>query len=134
MMAVIERHRTSPSHGPLAAVTHGHAWWWTVGTGIALVVLATVHMIAQHFVVAEVGGLRTYHQVIEYIANPWILTIECLFVLVVTIHAMLGVRSVLLDIDMSRRARRRVDVGLAALGTATVVYGFALILTLASRA
>jgi hypothetical protein len=45
-------------------------WWWTVGTGAALLVLVTVHMVAHHFVVEEVGGLRTYQQVLEYVSNP----------------------------------------------------------------
>jgi succinate dehydrogenase hydrophobic anchor subunit len=110
------------------------AWWWTAGTGSALLVLVTVHMVAHHFVVKEVGGLRTYHQVLEYVGNPVIFTIECFFLLAVTIHSMLGLRSVLFDLDLGRRARRRVDAGLWVLGIATVAYGFFLVGTLASRA
>jgi succinate dehydrogenase hydrophobic anchor subunit len=93
-----------------------------------------VHMIANHFVVDQVGGLRTYHQVLEYIGHPVILVIEGLLLTTVTIHAMLGVRSVLRDVDMGPRARRRVDIGLWVLGSATVAYGLGLLLTLASRA
>ncbi|HZD81130.1 MAG TPA: hypothetical protein VE646_13965 [Actinomycetota bacterium] len=109
-------------------------WWWTAGTGAALLVLVTVHMVAHHFVVDRVGGLRTYHQVLEYIGDPAIFTIECFFLLAVTIHAMLGLRSVLFDLDMTRRFRRMIDAGLSVLGVATVAYGFFLIGTLASRA
>ena len=32
------------------------AWRWTAGSGIALVVLATAHIVAQHFVVHGTGG------------------------------------------------------------------------------
>jgi succinate dehydrogenase hydrophobic anchor subunit len=109
-------------------------WWWTIGSGAALVVLVTVHMVAHHFVVNEVGGLRTYRQVLEYIGNPVILAVECLLLVVVTIHAMLGVRSVLSDLDLRSAGRRRIDRALVLVGITTVVYGFVLLGILASRA
>ena len=45
-------------------------WHWTAGTGMALVVLATMHIVAQHFIVHQKGGLRTYGEVLSYIGNP----------------------------------------------------------------
>ena len=57
-----------------------------------------------------------------------------LFLLFVTIHAMLGLRGVLLDLDPSPRALRWIDRGLVALGIITLAYGFLLIGVLASRA
>jgi succinate dehydrogenase hydrophobic anchor subunit len=110
------------------------AWLWTVRTGVALVVLAGLHMIAQHFVVDEVGGLRNYQQVLDYIANPVMLVIELVFLVTVVVHAMLGLRNILLDFKLSERARRRLDRGLWTLGTLTVSYGFVLLAILASRA
>jgi succinate dehydrogenase hydrophobic anchor subunit len=109
-------------------------WRATALSGVAVLVLVTVHMIAHHFVVDEIGGLRTYAQVLDYIANPVILVIECLFLCVITIHAMLGLRSVLFDLGLSDRAKRSVSRGLVVLGAATIAYGFALIGILASRA
>jgi hypothetical protein len=35
-------------------------WQSTAGSGLALVVLATAHIFAQHFVVNQTGGLRTF--------------------------------------------------------------------------
>lgn len=110
------------------------AWRWTVVTGAALLVLLLVHMVAHHFVVDEIGGLRSYQKVLEYIGNPLIFTIECFFLVTVTAHALMGLRSVLLDMSFGARARRRLDVGLWLLGVATVAYGFFLVGTLASRA
>jgi succinate dehydrogenase hydrophobic anchor subunit len=109
-------------------------WRAIVGTGMALLVLVAVHMVAHHFVVQTIGGLRTYRQVLEYIGNPAIFTIECFFLLVVTAHAMLGLRGVLFDLGFGARARRRIDAGLWVLGVVTVAYGFFLVGTLASRA
>jgi succinate dehydrogenase hydrophobic anchor subunit len=108
-------------------------WYWTAGTGIALVVLATMHIVAQHFIVHQKGGLRTYGEVLTYIGNPVIFVLESAFLVAVTIHAMLGVRGVLGDLDLSPKTRRRVDRGLWFLGTVTVGYGMALLITLAVR-
>jgi succinate dehydrogenase hydrophobic anchor subunit len=110
------------------------AWWWTALTGTALLLLLTVHMVAHHFVVEDVGGLRSYEQVLDYIANPVIFTLELFFLIVVTIHALLGLRGVLFDLGIGVRARRRTDLLLWLLGLVTVGYGCFLLGTLASRA
>lgn len=110
------------------------AWRWTAASGVALVVFATVHLIAQHFIVHGTGGLRTYHQVLHYIANPVMFVTECGLLLAVTIHAMLGVRSVLHDLTLRPSSKRRIDRVLWVVGTVTVAYGLALLITLASRA
>ena len=109
-------------------------WLSTAFTGMALLVLVTVHMVAHHFVVREIGGLRTYEQVLEYIGNPVIFVIEAVFLIVVTWHAMLGLRAVALDLDLSPRLARLVRPGVVVLGVVTVVYGLVLIGVLAGRA
>jgi succinate dehydrogenase hydrophobic anchor subunit len=77
--------------------------------------------------------LRTYGEVLSYIANPVIFVLEAAFLLAVTIHAMLGVRGVLHDLDLSSSTRRRIDRCLWIVGTLTVGYGMALLITLAVR-
>jgi succinate dehydrogenase hydrophobic anchor subunit len=119
---------------PTRRSTRSRSWLWTSLSGVALLVLVTFHMVAQHFVVQQIGGLRTYHQVVEYIGTPIIFVSESLFLIFVTWHAMLGLRSVIFDFGLSQTARRRVSIGLVVLGTITVAYGFVLIGTLASRA
>ena len=133
-MATLE---TRPRSRHAAARPEGRSarvWWWTVGTGAALLVLVTVHMVAHHFIVDEIGGLRTYRQILDYIGNPVIFVIESALLVTVTIHAMLGLRGVLLDLDLGPRARRRVDAVLWTLGSATAGYGLILLVVLASRA
>ena len=66
--------------------------------------------------------------------NPVIFVLEALFLVIVTWHSMLGLRSVLFDFGLSDRARGWVSRGLVALGVVTVAYGFLLIGVLASRA
>jgi succinate dehydrogenase hydrophobic anchor subunit len=126
--------RVAPSRRPVAGGRARLIWRLTAGSGVALLLLITVHMIANHFVVESVGGLRSYEQVLDYIANPVMLAIEIAFLGVVTLHAMLGLRSVLFDLTGSDRHRRWIDRGLVALGIVTVAYGLVLVLTLASRA
>lgn len=108
-------------------------WRWTAGSGLALVALTTMHIVAQHFIVHQKGGLRTYGEVLTYIANPVIFVLEAGFLVAVAIHAMLGIRSILHDLDLGPRTARHLDTGLWVLGSVTVLYGMALLTTLALR-
>lgn len=122
---------------PLIVETRGsrsRTWKATAYSGVALLALVTMHMVAHHFVVEEVGGLRTYAQVLDYVANPVIFVLEILFLVIVTTHSMLGLRSVLFDFGLSARTKRRVARGLLVLGVVTIAYGVTLIGVLASRA
>lgn len=116
------------------SVRRSRTWKATAYSGAALLALVTVHMVAHHLVVEEVGGLRTYAQVLDYISNPLMFVIEILFLVVVTTHAMLGLRSVLFDFGLSLRTKRVVSRGLLVLGIVTVAYGVTLIGVLASKA
>ena len=133
-MAVVETRARPTRQRQIPGGRSSRAWWWTVLTGAALLILLAIHMVAHHFVVDSVGGLRSYQQVLDYIANPVIFTIECFFLLTVTIHALLGLRGVLFDLGLGPSARRRADLLLWVLGIATVAYGLFLVITLASRA
>lgn len=97
------------------------AWLWQAGTGVVLLFLLTLHMIANHFVVE--GGLRDYAQVVEYLRTPVIFALEHVFLLTVTLHAMLGIRSVLFDFGLSPATERRITMAVTGLGAVTVAYG-----------
>ena len=136
-MSVVELpQREPPTGSPAREYRRGRSprvWHWTAGSGMALVALATLHIVAQHFVVHQKGGLRTYAEVLSYIANPVIFVLETGFLFAVTVHAMLGIRGILHDLDLSPRAARRLDATLWVVGTVTVAYGMALLVTLAAR-
>lgn len=87
-------------------------------------------MIAHHFVVE--GGLREFQDVIDYIANPTIFTISIIFLVVVTIHAMLGLRAVFIDLRPSADTRKLVDRLLIAAIIVVIGYGLWLEITIAS--
>ena len=96
-------------------------WIWQVITGAALVPLAGLHMIAQHFMVE--GGLRGFDPVQAYLSNPIVWPIELLFLASVVSHALLGVRAVLVDLGPSPRLARLLDIVLVIVGIASVAYG-----------
>jgi len=104
------------------------AWLGQAVSGILLVVLIALHWVAQHWVAS--GGVRSYADVVAYLRRPEILALETAFLVVVTAHALLGVRAILLDLGPDRRARRLLNLGLGTLGLATVGYGLALTLTI----
>ena len=96
-----------------------------------LLVLLTVHMVAQHFVVS--GGLRTYDQVIAWIRNPVVFAVEALLLVCVTWHGIAGIHAVLLDLGLRGRAERIAARVLLDLGVVTILYGLWLLYMLAFR-
>jgi succinate dehydrogenase hydrophobic anchor subunit len=106
----------------------GSMWLVQAISGIFLVGLLGVHMIAHHFVVE--GGLRDFQQVLDYVANPVVMVIEILFVIIATIHALLGVRAILIDLRPSAGAMRAIEWGLRFFALIAIVYGIYLALAL----
>lgn len=116
----IEQKRSSVNRGQA-----GWGWLSQAISGILLVILLGVHWVAQHYLAA--GGLRTYAEVVSYLENPMVLLLEIAFLVVVTYHALLGVRAVLLDLGPGKRLGRLLDAGLILAGVATVLYGILLL-------
>jgi succinate dehydrogenase / fumarate reductase membrane anchor subunit len=110
----------------------GGIWLLQIVSGALLILVLGLHMIAHHFVVQ--GGLRDFADVIAYISNPLIFVIELVFLVVVTIHAALGLRAVLYDLGPSPSAARAIDWLLVIVGIGAVGYGVFLALSLQGMA
>ena len=97
--------------------------WWIVQaiTGLLLILLMGLHMVAHHFIVE--GGLRTYQDVLDYISNPLIFALEVLFIIVVAPHAMLGLQSIIMDLGPSEKAERTIKWVFRILTIVIIVYG-----------
>lgn len=106
----------------------GSLWLVQAFSGLALVFILGLHMISHHFIVE--GGLRNYEQVLAYVANPLVFGIEILFVILATVHALLGVRAIILDLRPSAGAIKNINWVLGIIGAATIVYGFWLAISL----
>jgi succinate dehydrogenase hydrophobic anchor subunit len=100
------------------------SWLWQVITGVGLVILLGLHLIANHFIAK--GGLRDFADVVAYLRSPLFLVLEVLFLVVVATHAMLGVRAILMDFGLSERAEKRLSQALTVVGVVTVGYGLLL--------
>jgi succinate dehydrogenase / fumarate reductase membrane anchor subunit len=118
------RETTAPAGGGFATWT----WPLQAASGVLLVVFAFLHMLAQHFVAPE--GLRTYREVIDYLTTPSVIVIETLFAAAVIFHALAGVRSILLDIDVLKDKRPIINKVLIVLGVLMFLYGLFLTLSL----
>ncbi len=90
-------------------------------SGVLVFVLIIVHLLVNHFV--SPNGLLTYQEVIAYLGNPWIAAMEILFLIVVTGHALLGIRSIILDLNPSKRVLSIIDPLLVIIGIAASGYG-----------
>ena len=110
------------------------SWGWIIQviTGVLVLVLVTLHMIANHFVVR--GGLRDFQDVVDYLKTPIVLVLEVAFLVVVTWHGLLGLRAILFDFGFSARAERWITRILAVVGVITVVYGLWLTATVIGSA
>lgn len=108
----------------------GALWLVQAISGVLLVFLLLLHMVAHHFVVE--GGLRSFQQVIDYVSNPAIFVITLFFLVVVTIHAMLGLRAIIMDLNLRERTQRMVDWVLIVVSLVAIVYGIWLEITIAN--
>ena len=102
-------------------VRHDWSFVWQAITGIAVMGLVTLHMVANHFIVPE--GLRDYAQVVAYLSSPIIIVLEVAFLVTVAWHGLLGLRAVIFDLGLSARAETWVTRVLVVVGVATVGYG-----------
>ena len=108
----------------------GPLWLVQALSGFLLILVLFLHMIAHHFVVE--GGLRTFDEVVAYVSNPVIFTITIIFLVVVTLHALLGLRAIILDLGLGRSAQRPVNWLLTVVGLVAIAYGIWLEITVAS--
>jgi succinate dehydrogenase / fumarate reductase membrane anchor subunit len=107
-------------------------WLLKIGTGALVLVLLLVHLIVNHFTAPN--GLLSYQDVVVYFSNPWVAVMELLFLIFVVSHALLGLRSVLLDLHPGRVALGIMNWMFTAVGVAAVAYGIWLTFTIVARA
>jgi succinate dehydrogenase hydrophobic anchor subunit len=95
------------------------------GLGVLLILLLAVHLIVNHW--AAPHGLLTYADVIRYYDLPGIIWMEATFLIVVTMHGLLGMYAILLDLNVSPTVTRILAGSLGLAGATAIVYGLRLI-------
>ena len=101
-------------------------WLAQVVLGGLLVILLSIHLIVNHWVAPQ--GLLTYDDVVRYYDYPGIALMEAMFLVIVTSHCLLGLQSILLDLNLRPFALRTLTQFLIILGSITIIYGVYLII------
>lgn len=96
-------------------------WFLKLLSGLLVIALLFVHLIVNHLTAPE--GLLTFEEVVAYFANPWIVAMELSFLVIVVTHALIGARSVILDLNPSDGTLRAIDIFFVLLGLASIGYG-----------
>jgi succinate dehydrogenase hydrophobic anchor subunit len=107
-------------------------WLWLIKVlfGLVIAVLIAVHFIVNHLVAS--GGLLTYQDVINYYKNPGVTTMEIAFLIFVVSHALIGTRSIILDLNPSEKILKFINWGMLILGSAAIIYGIWLVQVIAA--
>jgi succinate dehydrogenase hydrophobic anchor subunit len=124
----MEKVVTNQPKNPTPADASGISWLVQIVSGLVLILLLALHMIAHHFVVE--GGLRTYQDVLDYISNPLVFALELIFIIVVTPHAMLGLHGILMDLGPSQQARTTITWIIRLITVVVIGYGIWLAIAL----
>jgi succinate dehydrogenase / fumarate reductase membrane anchor subunit len=105
-------------------------WFIKLLAGGIILFFLLVHFIVNHLVAP--GGLLTFKDVVHYYQNPLVVVMEGLFLGTVLIHTLLGLRSILLDLNPSKKIIWVTDRGLVLFGSAAFIYGVWLLIKVSS--
>ncbi|MCE1255196.1 MAG: hypothetical protein LWX83_16815 [Anaerolineae bacterium] len=102
-------------------------WLWLakIVSGGLIFFFLLLHFVVNHLV--AIGGLLKWADVVQYYLNPVIPVVEGLFLIFVVSHALMGLRSVILDLKPTRALLKVLDGLFVIIGIVAVVYGIWLI-------
>jgi succinate dehydrogenase hydrophobic anchor subunit len=106
-------------------------WLYKMIAGVMILVVLVIHLIVNHLVAP--GGLLSYTDVIRYYKNPIIPIMEIFFLIVVVSHSLLGIRSIVLDLNPKPNLVKTFDWICVILGAGAILYGIWLVLFIASK-
>ena len=110
-----------------------NAWLIKIITGVLVIIILGIHFVVNHTLGSR-GGLLTYEGIVQYYANnPIIPIMEILFVSFVVTHALLGLRSIILDLKPSEKTLKTINRVFVVVGAAFILYGIGLIAVIVYR-
>jgi len=108
-------------------------WLLKICLGGLVIIILAVHFTVNHML-GSMAGLLTYEEVVLYYANNLIVPImEILFVTVVVTHALLGLRSIILDMQPTRKTLKVINWLFMIIGIVSIAYGIGLVLIIVQR-
>ena len=108
----------------------GWMWLFKILTGLLIVALITVHFIVNHLISSE--GLLSYEEIVIYYKNWFVPIMEIGFLLFAITHSLLGIRSIVLDLNPPPKRLRLVTLALILIGVGFITYGIWLVLEIKS--
>ena len=105
-------------------------WLLQAGLGVLLIILLAVHLIVNHW--AAPHGLLGYADIVRYYDQPGIVWTESSFLIVVTIHCLLGLHAIILDLNINQRISQILTEALMLIGVFIILYGLWLIASIHS--
>ncbi|HSM24767.1 MAG TPA: hypothetical protein VK856_07905 [Anaerolineaceae bacterium] len=106
-------------------------WFLKILTGFLMIGILFLHLVVNHLIVE--GGLLSYADVVQYYQMAIIPIMEVAFLIFVVSHALMGLRSVLLDLHPSNKMLKVINYGLIGLGVVSIVYGTWLVIVIVGR-
>lgn len=106
-------------------------WFSKILSGFLLIAVLVIHLVVNHLVVS--GGLLSHQQIVSYYQMAFIPAMEIIFLIVVVTHALLGLRSVLLDLKPSNKLLRVVNISFVLIGLAAITYGIWLVVAILNQ-
>jgi len=106
-------------------------WLLKIIGGLLIILLLGIHFVINHLVAP--GGLLTYQDVINYYRTPIVPVMEIFFLVFVVSHSLIGLRSILLDLNPSDYLLKIIDRILVIVGSGASIYGALLIIFLANK-
>jgi succinate dehydrogenase hydrophobic anchor subunit len=106
-------------------------WLYKIVAGGLIVILLGVHFVVNHLIAPE--GLLTYNDVLRYYTPPIVPVMEILFLLVVISHALVGLRSIILDLNPPQRLQKIIDWVFIVAGVVFSIYGIWLVLVIVQK-
>lgn len=109
-------------------------WLWLIKlvTGILIIFILLTHFIVNHLSGSFAGGLLSYQQILAYYQNPLVVLMEAAFVTFAVSHSLIGLRSIVLDLNPKRGTLQIVNWVFLLVGAGAILYGWWLLSTVAA--
>jgi len=106
-------------------------WFFKIAAGVFIVILLAVHFIINHLVAPN--GLLSYDDVLRYYQVPVVPVMEVIFLVFVVAHALVGLRSIVLDLNPSTIILRWLDRLFMLAGAGFIAYGIWLVVVIVQK-
>ena len=107
-------------------------WLIKIVTGPILLIVATIHLIVNHYI-GSLGGLQTYGDVVRYYKTWYIPAMEAVFLVTVLTHSLIGLRGIILDLRPGETLLKFINWAFILLGMGFGIYGLWLLIIIAGH-